>query len=687
MSTTSRVHLGGLLLAGLVQPLGPVTAQCTEDWLAPPVFEAGGAFGRGLDLQGDLLVVGADGVGTPGGGEGVLYVFREVGAEWALEVNIQGGLNNNGFGEPAVVDGELFLYGWDLGNELHVTAYWDEDGGAGDWIWLFGDSFPGGGHGLAMDIHEGLFAYGNASDVVKSIRWDGQSLSSHSFAQSPRPPAEQGDFGAAVGITRPGQTELLIVGEPESTSDPTAPGAVHVFREGSGWVFRQTLAPADVSIGDGFGRALSVDRETLVVTAPFQVGPRGEVGALYVYSMDTVLLEWVLVQKLVVDEEDAFLGFPVVDVDGDDLVASASALGELVAYYHFRRNASGLFALEDVIAPAGLTDQDGFGLGLALDDGRVAAGAPRLDAGPLEDVGGVVIHEFPPGCLAVTGVVPDAGLFHQQTSAVIGGLGFEPAPTAVSFGGAPATSVTWLSETTLLADAPPGVQGQVVDVTVTQGSEGDTLAGGFTYVGTEIQVLHPAAGNVTGGQSIVVTVSFPTTLADSSASVNGAPAAVVGQLSADTFELVTPGEVAVPGGPVDVVFTNANGVGVAVAGFTYTPALSVSVTGQTGTGGTLDLWWIDDPASTPGQLVWLWIDDPSVPDLPTTLPAFGGTLQSQPLVMVLSAFPVGFTPVALPFSPVPASLGGVPLSAQGVVTGEGGAKGSFTNVAGFQILP
>ena len=66
---------------------------------------------------------------------------------------------------------------------------------------------------------------------------------------------------------------------------------------------------------------------------------------------------------------------------------------------------------------------------------------------------------------AVTGVNPPSGPSTGGNNVVISGLSFENV-VAVSFGGVPALSYTVLSETVILAVAPPGLLGSTVNITV-----------------------------------------------------------------------------------------------------------------------------------------------------------------------------------------------------------------------------
>lgn len=78
--------------------------------------------------------------------------------------------------------------------------------------------------------------------------------------------------------------------------------------------------------------------------------------------------------------------------------------------------------------------------------------------------------------------------------------------------------------------------------------------------------------------------------------------------------------------------------------------------------------------------VYLWVGDPLQPPISATLGGYAGVLHHVPFLFILSAFPENPRPLVLNYGPLTPSIAGVPLPFQALVTGEGGAKGSFSNV-------
>jgi hypothetical protein len=88
-------------------------------------------------------------------------------------------------------------------------------------------------------------------------------------------------FGQTLAIT-PDATRVYV-GEPGFTQFPVAPGRVFEFvnRGGSTWEVAQTLQYSGAYLGDGFGSAVSLDGDRLVVGASRALGP-GDVGGFAV---------------------------------------------------------------------------------------------------------------------------------------------------------------------------------------------------------------------------------------------------------------------------------------------------------------------------------------------------------------------------------------------------------------------
>jgi hypothetical protein len=219
-----------------------------------------------------------------------------------------------------------------------------------------------------------------------------------------------------VGI----ESDTIVVGAPDLDNDPDTgtAGAVHVFeRTELGWNERQVLVPDGIidgveSTDAGFGFALSLHGDTLVVGAPYENGFRGAVhvytrtNGAWVHSQrianpnslshnaglsvsvkgDVLAFgaggyvpaevfvfvrsgaTWIQQDRLVVrtGEETDFAYVRACRVDGDTLAISAGVNGRLDYTVRVYRRIGQHWVLEKRLRSNGVGRNDGFGDSLAL---------------------------------------------------------------------------------------------------------------------------------------------------------------------------------------------------------------------------------------------------------------------------------------------------------------------------------
>lgn len=179
----------------------------------------------------------------------------------------------------------------------------------------------------------------------------------------------------------------------------------------------------------------------------------------------------------------------------------------------------------------------------------------------------------------VTAVTPDQGPTVGGTTVTVTGSGFTGA-TGVQFGSTPAT-FTVVSNTQIVAAAPPGAPG-VVRVTVT--TAGGTGSAFYYYLGTPVLTgVVPVEGPTSGGTTLTLTGS----------SLSEASAVRFGSVSATSFTVVSDTQVLATSpagsGTEQITVTSPGGTSNGVA-FTYAPAphLTSAVPNEGPTaGGTL----------------------------------------------------------------------------------------------------
>ncbi|MGQ0816155.1 MAG: choice-of-anchor B family protein [Gemmatimonadota bacterium] len=191
--------------------------------------------------------------------------------------------------------------------------------------------------------------------------------------------ASQAGFGRALAISN----SDLLVGEP---NNQTRSGIVYVYRKVSGtWTEQARLAASDAQPSDGFGSALAVSGDIMLVSATDANKGRG---AGYIFRRDA---RGAWQQTAVLANPDtARSGFgAVVAVSNDIALIAAPALDKQAgAVYVFRRSGNEWTHEAKLVSPVS-KEQMLFGLGLAVAGDRILAGEP----GHNERTGAVHVFE------------------------------------------------------------------------------------------------------------------------------------------------------------------------------------------------------------------------------------------------------------------------------------------------------
>lgn len=179
-------------------------------------------------------------------------------------------------------------------------------------------------------------------------------------------PSRGDGFGQAVDLAG----DLLVVGA--HTVDNTA-GAVHVFRRQADdtWLEEARLQPSDSFPNQNFGEAVATDGETVMVGAS-----ASGTGAAYVFAQEAGSGAWVQQARLVGGDatEGEFHGW-AVKVQGEEAFVGAQLATGGGAVYVFRRNNSGGWAEAQKLVALDTVPGDRFGFALDVDEGVLAIGA------------------------------------------------------------------------------------------------------------------------------------------------------------------------------------------------------------------------------------------------------------------------------------------------------------------------
>jgi hypothetical protein len=252
-------------------------------------------FGNYLMLDGDTLIVGADGGTTNGFNTGALYVFEHDGSSWNQTAKLEPpniGSGNSMWG-PASRTGDIILAG-----DLNATNQTGASTGAvyefrkvnNTWTYhtkitptasnsgaLFGQSIDIDGNttviGAFGDNANGSFAGAAHVFELQGTDW----VETHKLTPSDTNPLE--GFGQSVAIE---DNSIFICSEVIISQDY---GSVYLFQNTDGtWAESDKLA-SPVNALTGFASRISVSDSTVLIPAAYDFDAGNAAGAAYFYDL------------------------------------------------------------------------------------------------------------------------------------------------------------------------------------------------------------------------------------------------------------------------------------------------------------------------------------------------------------------------------------------------------------------
>lgn len=193
-------------------------------------------------------------------------------------------------------------------------------------------------------------------------------------------------FGKALALS----ADFLVVGAPEALgSGGSDQGRVHVFERGqAGWQLSATLAAPDGEFGDQFGCSVALDGERVLIGACRDaVSGEEAIGSAYLFEKDTS--SWRMVQKLRPAESAASSGFAfAIALQADHILVGApwtNVAGNAAqgAVFAFERQAETWSATQIITDPQGEA-VDNFGRALDMRGDVAVISAMRAPASTQE---------------------------------------------------------------------------------------------------------------------------------------------------------------------------------------------------------------------------------------------------------------------------------------------------------------
>ena len=281
----------------------------TNDW-----------FGASVCIDGDYAIVGAPGDDDNGMDSGAVYIFKRKGVNWVKQAKLiaSDGQAEDYFGGSVSIDGDYLVVGADGCDNDTGTAYifkrvgsnWIEqakltasDGEAEDYFgWsvslsgnyaIIGasgnDSSPGGAYIFKLDGT-------NWVEQAKLAASDGEA---------------EDFFGSSVSLNG----DYAIAG---AHGDNNNTGSAYIFkREGENWIEQAKLTASDGEVLDWFGRGVSINGDYVVVGSSYD-----DYGSVYIFKREGAI--WVEEIKLTASDGELSDYFGnSVSMDGANVIVGA----------------------------------------------------------------------------------------------------------------------------------------------------------------------------------------------------------------------------------------------------------------------------------------------------------------------------------------------------------------------------
>ena len=475
----------------------------------------GSEFGNSVAVDGDTVVVGADGVDQSNAvtNSGAAYVFTKPASGWAdsseaAKLTASDGESNDKFGGAVAIDGDTVMVGANDANSEKGAAYV-----FGDWT-----DVPGSSEETTSHTVTGLTNSTEYWFRVRAVNASGAGPASDTVSATPiPPPAKPTGLSAAPGNAR----ALLRWDDPGDSS----------ITKYQLWQIAESakLVDSDGGQDDEFGNAIAVDGDTAVIGAPRDDDKGSGSGSAFVFTRDSEG-DWSRVAQLALSGNNRLnFGFGTsVALDGNTIVVGAPyANSSKGTAYVFTKPNGGWTGTISTGDAAKLTASDGsaldeFGRSVAVDDaaGTIVVGAEADGT----YTGSAYVFTKPAAGWAtgdetakLTASDPATNRFFGRSVAVqgdtvligadkatgdVGGSGAAYLFTKPAAGWATGDETAKLTASDGMADDQFGISVAMDGETAVIGAIGDDGSRGSAYVFTK-----PAGGWATGDETAKLTAS------------------------------------------------------------------------------------------------------------------------------------------------------------------------------------
>ncbi len=207
-------------------------------------------------------------------------------------------------------------------------------------------------------------------------------------------------FGNAVALAA---DTLLVGASGAGINGASGQGAAYVFqKQGDSWAQTQKLVASDGAAGDRFGTAVGLSGRTLVVTASYS-SPNGQLyqGSAYVFTLTNGT--WKQTQKLTAGDGAAFDHFgDAVALQNSTLLVGAPVKANFTGKVYVFARANGTWTQTQSVTGSDSDFGNEFGTALALDRGLALVGAPDAAVNGFSAIGAVYSFAVASGILTET---------------------------------------------------------------------------------------------------------------------------------------------------------------------------------------------------------------------------------------------------------------------------------------------
>jgi hypothetical protein len=260
-------------------------------------------FGRSIAVSGNIMAVSAILDDDKGQNSGSVYIFeRGYNGNWSQKTKLiaNDGTENDYFGWSVAVSGNIVVVGTpddDDKGETSGSVYIFERDENGNWNQktklTASDGALGDNFGFSVAILGNILTVGAPYDDAKGQRSGSTYIfernSNGNWNQKKKLTASDGTedcgFGAALAISG----DTLVIGAPMDNAKGFDSGSVYIFgRNSSGkWKQKTKFTASDVAEVDNFGNSVAISGNVVVVSSPFDDDKGAYSGSVYIFERDS----------------------------------------------------------------------------------------------------------------------------------------------------------------------------------------------------------------------------------------------------------------------------------------------------------------------------------------------------------------------------------------------------------------